>query len=70
MPYPADKSASAAKRCPWCGGGLAFRRAYPLTRLFPGEDGSSTRHEDVPEAFRTVRAWVCATPLCKYRESA
>jgi hypothetical protein len=37
--------------------------------MIPG-DVRSGGEENVPEAFRTIRAWVCATPHCRYRESA
>jgi hypothetical protein len=28
------------------------------------------RHDEIPEPLRTVPAWVCGTPHCKYREIA
>jgi hypothetical protein len=57
------------KVCPWCGGGLNFTASYPVTRLAPGES-RRLREEDIPALLRTVPAWTCATPHCKYREPA
>jgi hypothetical protein len=37
--------------------------------MIPG-DARARAEEGIPEAFRTIRAWVCATPHCKYRETA
>ena len=62
-------AASAVKSCPWCGGALGYRHAYPVTRLAPGEC-RRLRDDDIPEVLRTVPAWTCLTPLCKYREPA
>ena len=32
---------------------------------------AQARAEDgIPESLRTIRAWVCATPHCRYRETA
>ena len=59
----------ALKMCPWCGGPLAFEPFYPVMRLIPGESPKFCE-EDLPTALRTVPAWVCETPLCKYREKA
>lgn len=69
--HPHEKSASlpVLKSCPWCGGALVFTRAYPVTRLAPGES-RRVRDEDIPESLRTVPAWTCQTPLCRYREPA
>jgi hypothetical protein len=37
--------------------------------MIPG--GARARaDDDIPESLRTIRAWVCATPHCKYRETA
>jgi hypothetical protein len=57
------------KACPWCGGGLAFTPAYPVTRLAPGV-ARRLREEDIPAPLRTVPAWICTTPHCRYREPA
>jgi hypothetical protein len=38
--------------------------------MIPGDDARSRGEENVPEALRTIKAWVCATPHCRYRESA
>ena len=57
------------KRCPWCQGTLVWKPSFPLRAMIPGE--VRARGEDhIPEALRTIRAWVCATPHCRYRESA
>ena len=57
------------KRCPWCQGPLEWKPSFPLRAMIPGE--VRARGEDhIPEALRTIRAWVCATPHCRYRESA
>ena len=66
---PSGTAIPTLKTCPWCGGGLAFTRAYPVMMLAPG-DPRHPHEADVPEAFRTIQAWVCLTPLCRYRESA
>jgi hypothetical protein len=60
---------SGERACPWCGGQLELRDAYPLTHLIPGEVGARA-HDHIPESLRTTRAWVCATPHCRYREAA
>lgn len=57
------------QRCPWCGGRLQLAPAFPRHAMIPG-DVSAWADGDVPETFRTVRAWVCGTPHCRYRESA
>lgn len=57
------------KACPWCGGTLAFEAAYPVTRLAPGE-ARTLREEDIPAPLRTVPAWTCTTPHCRYRAPA
>ena len=60
---------SSEKACPWCGGRLELQQRYPLTGLFAGE--VRARGDDhIPESLRTTRAWVCATPHCRYRQSA
>jgi hypothetical protein len=66
---PSFSASPALKACPWCRGGLLFTRTYPVTQIAPGE---SRRLHDVgiPEALRMVPAWTCATPHCRYRESA
>ena len=58
-----------AKSCPWCQGRLELQPRFPLRQMIPG-DVRAGSGEDIPEAFKTIRAWVCATPHCKYRESA
>jgi hypothetical protein len=57
------------KRCPWCQGRLVLKPSFPLRAMIPGEV-CARRDEHIPEALRTIRAWVCATPHCRYRESA
>jgi hypothetical protein len=57
------------KSCPWCGGALAFEPYYPVTRLAPGES-RSVDELSIPEPLRTVPAWACETPHCRYREPA
>jgi len=61
--------ASKKRQCPWCGGELVLRPRYPRNAMVPGEV-RAWEETDVPEALRTVRAWVCSTPHCKYRETA
>jgi hypothetical protein len=57
------------KRCPWCQGHLELKPSFPIRAMIPG--AVSTRGEEhIPEVFRTMRAWVCATPHCRYRETA
>jgi hypothetical protein len=60
---------SGQKSCPWCGGRLELQKGYPLRRLIPG-DARARADAHIPEAMRTIRAWVCATPHCRFRESA
>jgi hypothetical protein len=55
--------------CPWCGGRLDLQDGFPLKRLIPGEL-HVRGEEQVPEALRTVQAWVCSTPHCRFRERA
>jgi hypothetical protein len=57
------------KSCPWCGGRLELQKSYPLRQLIPGEE-QARADDHIPEALRTTPAWVCATPHCRYRESA
>jgi hypothetical protein len=57
------------RTCPWCNGRLILRPSFPLNELIPGEV-RARGDASIPEALRTVRAWVCSTPHCKYRESA
>jgi hypothetical protein len=57
------------KTCPWCRGPLAFDARFPVVRLMPGATRFA-RHDEIPEPLRTVPAWVCGTPHCKYREIA
>lgn len=64
VPQPA-----AFKTCRWCGGPLIFEPQYPVLRLVPGES-LTLPDDDVPPALRTLPAWVCGTPFCKYREKA
>jgi hypothetical protein len=59
----------ALKSCPWCRGALAFDRRFPVVHLVPGGTRFA-RQEEIPEPLRTVAAWVCETPHCKYREIA
>jgi hypothetical protein len=37
--------------------------------MIPG-DARARADDNIPEALRTIRAWVCSTPHCKYRETA
>ena len=60
---------SALKRCRWCGGPLVYEPHFPVLRLVPGEPQTATDAQ-VPRALRTLPAWVCCTPFCKYREKA
>ena len=55
--------------CPWCRGRLVLQPSYSILGMIPG-DARARADADVPEALRTIRAWVCATPHCKFRESA
>lgn len=57
------------KVCPWCSGALAFDPYFPVMRLIPGESPSFS-DDGLPPTLRTVPAWVCETPFCKYREKA
>jgi hypothetical protein len=55
--------------CPWCRGRLVLQPTFPLRKLIPG-DPRGREDSSIPEALRTIRAWVCATPHCRYREIA
>ena len=57
------------KTCPWCRGRLVFEPFYPVMRLFPGSPAILSEGR-VPEPLRTVPAWACNTPHCKFREPA
>jgi hypothetical protein len=57
------------RACPWCNGRLVLQSSFPLNRLIPGELHARA-DEGIPEQMRTVRAWVCSTPHCKFRETA
>jgi hypothetical protein len=37
--------------------------------MIPGE-ARAIVEVNVPESLRTISAWVCRTPHCKYREAA
>jgi hypothetical protein len=37
--------------------------------MIPGDAGAKGE-EHIPESLRTIRAWVCATPHCKFRGAA
>lgn len=58
-----------ARPCPWCGGRLELQLSYPRRQLIPGAL-QAIAEEKVPEGLRTTTAWVCATPHCRFRESA
>lgn len=55
--------------CPWCQGRLVLQPSFPLRQMIPG-DARARADDNIPEALRTIRAWVCSTPHCKYRETA
>jgi hypothetical protein len=57
------------KACRWCGGPLVYQPHFPVLRLAPGEP-QLPADAQVPHALRTLPAWVCSTPFCKYREKA
>jgi hypothetical protein len=69
--YPARQGTGQLplNACPWCGAALNFTPAYPVTSLAPGE-ARSVRLENIPAPLRTVPAWTCSTPHCRYREPA
>ena len=71
FPRPAagESAAQSPRACPWCGGPLVLEPRYPRRSLIPGACGV-TSDDHIPETFRTVRAWLCATPHCRFRESA
>jgi hypothetical protein len=60
---------AAQQQCPWCRGRLELKPSFPIRAMIPG-DVRARGEEHIPEALRTIRAWVCATPHCRYRESA
>ena len=60
---------SSVKLCPWCQGRLVLEPSFPLRNMIPG-DVRARGEDDIPEALRTIRAWVCTTPHCRFRESA
>jgi hypothetical protein len=64
-----DEKSPAVQLCPWCGGRLVLQNRFPLRKMIPG-DGHARAEDGIPESLRTIRAWVCATPHCKYRETA
>ena len=66
-PVPPGK---ALKMCPWCRGALTFEPYFPVMRLIPGESRTLRDEERLPPKLRTVPAWVCETPFCKFREKA
>jgi hypothetical protein len=57
------------KTCRWCGGPLVFEPNFPVLRLVPGEPHAAL-DDHIPPTLRTLPAWVCGTPFCKYREKA
>jgi hypothetical protein len=48
---------------------LKFDARFPVARLVRGESRDEAPL-DVPAALQALPAWVCATPLCRYREPA
>lgn len=60
---------ASLKHCRWCGGRLVFEPNFPVLRLLPGEP-QITPDDQIPPTLRTLPAWVCSTPFCKYREKA
>lgn len=62
-------NASPPRQCPWCDGRLELQPTYPRNSMGPG-DVRAWSDADIPETLRTIRAWVCATPHCRYREYA
>jgi hypothetical protein len=67
LPRPALDS-NQSRVCPWCAGELGFAAAYPLAALVPFALAESIQAAQVPVEFRSVPAWVCRTPHCRYRE--
>lgn len=65
----AAEKGPAARTCPWCRGRLVLEPRFPLRKMIPGEVREAA-HANVPEALLTIPAWVCATPHCRYRETA
>ena len=68
-PRKPTEATPLVKDCPWCRGRLELQPRFPLRMMIPGDSRAAAEH-DVPESLRTIRAWVCSTPLCKYRETA
>jgi hypothetical protein len=46
-----------------------LQNSFPLRQMIPG-DAQARAEDGIPESLRTIRAWVCATPHCRYRETA
>lgn len=61
-------AALGVRFCPWCRGRLELQPSFPLRQMIPG-DARVRAEPNIPEALRTIRAWVCSTPLCRYREA-
>ncbi len=57
------------RKCRWCHGTLVLQPSFPLRQMIPG-DVRARGEDHIPEALRTIRAWVCSTPHCKFRECA
>lgn len=68
-PRERRKKITTGRACPWCKGRLVLESSFPLRQLIPGEVRARAE-QNVPEQMRTVKAWVCSTPHCKFRESA
>jgi len=64
-----SESGTGVRACPWCLGPLVLQPSFPLRQMIPG-DARARADENIPEALRTIRAWVCSTPHCKFRETA
>lgn len=60
---------TTGRACPWCKGRLVLESSFPLRQLIPG-DVRARSEEHIPEQMRVVKAWVCSTPHCRFRESA
>jgi hypothetical protein len=55
------------RTCPWCHGQLSLKAGSALEELIPG--GIVARpNGDLPLELRSVAAWVCDTPHCRYRK--
>jgi hypothetical protein len=58
----------ASPLCPWCHGELILSTSSSLDELVPG--GVRARAgSDVPPEVRSIAAWVCQTPHCRYRRA-